>query len=190
MVPILVGFITLVILLSIEVLLSGFFSKKALKEEDEKQFVTPYKISTCKSSKIFNIITIVLIIIITVILDVTLILDSAINNFIVIVNNSVILFILILHIVSFLKNLNVYFIVNDSNIERHFKKQSVTVEFKDLSYTVCNIGILMKNINTNEYYLIPDTFVGSNHLRKLLVSKESSNLPIDEVKRFLEGYNE
>ncbi len=184
----LISFILVIILLSLEVLLSGFFSKKALKEEDEHQFNIPFRISTCKSSKIFNVITIILIVIITITLDVTILLDNSIKNIFILVSNSVVIAILIVHLFSLLKNLNLYYIVNDTNIERHTKKEFNTIEFSDLSFTVCNHGMLLKDNKEKKYYLIPDSFVGVYHLRKLLVSKDVTNISAEEIKNLIESY--
>ena len=185
----LISFIVVVMLLSLEVLLSGFFSKKALKEENEHQYNISYRISPCKSSKIFNIITIVLILIITIGFDINILLDDSIRNILILISNSFIIAILIAHLFRYFKNLNLYYVVNDTNIERHTKKEFISIEYNNLSYTVCNYGILLKDNVSSNYYLIPDNFVGVNHLRKLLVSKEVSNISIDEIKKIIESYD-
>lgn len=188
MINFLVSFIVVVMLLSLEVLLSGFFSKKALKEEDEQQFSIPFRISTCKSSKVFNVITIILILLITITLDVTILFDESIRNIFILISNSFIIAILIIHLFTLLKNLNLYYVVNDNNIERHSKKEFVCIEFENLSYTVCNHGMLLRDNVSNMYFLIPDNFVGVYHLRKLLVSKDVSNISLEEIKKLIESY--
>lgn len=48
--------------------------------------------------------------------------------------------------------------------------------------------MLLRDNVSNMYFLIPDNFVGVYHLRKLLVSKDVSNISLEEIKKLIESY--
>ena len=186
MLTFLIAFIVLVFVLSLEVLISSFFSKKALKEEDEVQFTFPYKISTCKSSKIFNIISMVLILVVTITLDIEIVCDNTIDNAFIYLADIVLVAILIAHVISLFKNFNLYFIVDEETLTIHTKINESKMKYDDIKYTTCDGGILIRKKEDNFTFLIPETFVGVSHLRKLLVSNETDIISLDEAKQIIE----
>lgn len=191
MLNVFVAIILAVSWIALEKLICTFLSQKAIKNDEKVVFDKfPYLIKQIALIRIFNAITLILVLISDIFVNYLLVRDLLNHYGFIVIFNFVSIVFFLSHSYQILEYFfHRFYVYEDRIVEKHFKL-SRTIMFTDLKFTTISDDFILFDVNNNIHFELNDYYCGITSLKKLLFSKNVEGIDYtDALERLKKSRN-
>ena len=186
MLNVFVAIIIAITWIALEKLITTYLSGRVDKYEKKEEINTyPFVIKQTVLIRIFNFITLAVVILAAIVVNVLLYQDILNHYGFVILFNFVLLLFFINHLYSALEYFfHRFYVYDDYILETYFGRNKI-IKYTDAAFTTISNDFIIIDINNKKNFVIRDTYCGIESFKQTLFKKNVEAIDYTKVKEFL-----